>query len=63
MQEIGNLYPDYLVLRSNEDMDRYDDATEAFAGGGSRSDLMARRLSRLAARGDLPVLTLRQPER
>jgi hypothetical protein len=37
--------PAYLVLRSAADVDAYDDATEAFARGGSRIDLMTRLLA------------------
>jgi hypothetical protein len=42
MQEIRDRYPDLLVLRCEADFDRYDDATETFARGGSQRDLMTR---------------------
>jgi hypothetical protein len=42
MQHIRDRYPNLLVLRSEADMDRYDDATEAFARGGSQRELMTR---------------------
>jgi len=35
-------FPDMLVLRSAADQDKYDDATEHFARGGSRRDLMTK---------------------
>ncbi|MEY9884963.1 hypothetical protein [Bradyrhizobium sp. USDA 329] len=34
-------FPGFVALRTLNDMDKYDDAVEAFARGGSRRDLMA----------------------
>jgi hypothetical protein len=34
-------FPGVIALRTLADMDKYDDAVEAFARGGSRCDLMA----------------------
>ncbi|MET4032087.1 hypothetical protein ABIB94_006829 [Bradyrhizobium sp. JR7.2] len=40
-QTIRAYYPDFVVLRSLDDLDAYEDAVDAFARGGGQRELTA----------------------
>jgi hypothetical protein len=40
LKSLDNIYPGIVVLQNFAAQDRYDDAVEAFARGGSRRDMM-----------------------